>query len=144
MTARTFTLVGLVLFLSVRGLSAATIEISKSDAKQLLVTELRHGSFNLPRRLFYPADLPESLSPGFYVFQIVSLNPKSSLVVGNFAVNLRTGSVWSLAGSCRELHSHALLDLQKAFRRRYGIRLGESFRSHDRRPICDADIGSAR
>jgi hypothetical protein len=103
--------------------------LEKSEARVLVLAALQRVDDAV--KLY---ELPETYSPGFYVFEVVSLNPRTSLVIGRIAVNPETADVWDTAGTCRKLDEFGgLRKLQDELRKRHGMSGTQS-----KRPSCDA------
>lgn len=108
------------------------INIAEVDAKNLVLEALKPNNDNVD---LYA--LPADYSPGFYVFEIVSLNPKTSLVIGHIAVNQKTGDVWDTSGNCKKLNSNILHDMQSKLVAELKTS-DEVMQSTGKRPNCDA------
>ena len=125
------------LTLMVTGAKAAVVEITREDAKVLLLAALSDGRSEVKANLEADA-LPTSASPGFYAFQVVSAVPRTPAILGSYAINPRNGDVWSLAGYCHRLESGYLRQLRgKILRMRH---INSIRTSAIERPSCDADI----
>jgi hypothetical protein len=100
-----------------RGLTAA-------EARSLIAASLGP---NVTRRPHFGLDaMKNAAPPQFYAFEASAESPGSedSPIIGSFAVDRDTGSVWQLV-VCREIHSVALTRLQDTIRRRIGITSAE-------------------
>jgi hypothetical protein len=75
------------------------------------------------------------LFPDFYFFDVNWNNPNGSVVVGHYAIDRKTGDVWSSV-VCREFTSPALKRLQEAVRRRIGIDKGAYRKLKRPGPMC--------
>jgi hypothetical protein len=79
---------------------------------------------------------PSDPDPGFYGFQALHDNPGGSPNLGFFAVDQRTGDVWS-AVVCEKFDSPALLTLQRTIRQRIGLTEEEYRKAKSRGPFCE-------
>jgi hypothetical protein len=80
----------------------------------------------------------EGSSNRFYFFTATWAAPeKSSVVVGNYAVDPFTGDVWSATSSCNELSTTTVRKLQKTVRSELGLSWKQYQRIKTHGPLCD-------
>lgn len=76
-------------------------------------------------------------SSGFLFFTVVwASGPKDSVVVGNYAVDPRTGDVWSATSSCLEKSNRKLRAIQRHLRVELGLTDTDYKRLKTRGPLC--------
>jgi hypothetical protein len=73
--------------------------------------------------------------PTFYHFEITWDNPAGSVVVDHYAVDPRTGDVWSDI-VCRMIKSQSLKKLQRTMRKQIGLRTGDYIKLKRPGPMC--------
>lgn len=122
----------LLFFINFACAFAQNINISEIDAKNLVLEALKPNDNSVD---LY--SLPIDYSPGFYVFEIISLNPKTNLVVGHIAVNQYTGDVWDISGNCKKFSSNILYKMQSKLTSNLKIS-DEVTEWRVKRPNCDA------
>ncbi len=95
--------------------------LSEEEARELLTKALEPGGApKLPGySLEKTSTIPEG-TPDYYSFQALWDNPQGVAVIGNYAVDARTGDVWS-GTVCRALSSRPLRVLQGVIRKRIGL-----------------------
>jgi hypothetical protein len=71
-------------------------------------------------------------------FLIVTLVPLRGEGVLNFAVDRRTGDVWSPSSECLEITNSRLRNLQATLRRQLGISRSEYRKLKTHGPLCDS------
>ena len=104
------------------------------EAKTLLAVALPTYAHHLRGLEFekYEAD------SRFYFFTVLSAAPaRSSVVVGNYAVDIHTGKVWSAVSGCDELSNPRLRRQQLQIRSELGLTQSEYKRIKTHGPLCD-------
>ena len=108
--------------------------VTEKEAKALLNAALPSYAHRLPGLGFEPCND----SGRFCNITVTWAAPaKSSVVVGNYAVDLSTGDVWSAVVSCSELNTPNLRRLQRQVHRRLGLTQSEYRRIKSHGPLCD-------
>jgi hypothetical protein len=141
---RMFNKLGLAIFLATAACAANVTaaaparEITLTEA-QALVTAAVQGPGTKMLQGFGVEHLENDDSPAFFFLSALWSPPadfQGSVVVGNFAVDKRTGDVWS-AVYCHEESSRYLRSRQALLRKQLGM--SESAYRHNRRhgPLCD-------
>lgn len=72
----------------------------------------------------------------FYLFQVISLDPDSPLMLENIAINKWTADIWSTFGECRRWSSTSLSEAQRELRRELHASVNEFAKLRDKRPMC--------
>lgn len=116
--------------------SAHVGQISESQARILVLTSLDQQQRRLPK-LEAVADGASS-SSRFSFFTVVWAGDKSgSVVVGNYAVDLMTGDVFSATRECYEENNKRLKILQTKFRRLIHLPISRYRKVKTNGPLCD-------
>jgi hypothetical protein len=109
--------------------------ITSSEAQNLVLASLTHEQKCLPGLGLDPYSDPNSSR--FLFFTVVwASGPKDSVVVGNFAVDPKTGDVWSATSSCLEERNRKLRALQRHLRAELGLTNVEYRRLKTSGPLC--------
>jgi len=110
-------------------------KLTVDEASELVQTALEEGgATNLPG-FGVETEPPNHDYPNFYFFEAMWHNPGKSAVIGNYAVDSRTGDVWN-AVVCKEMKSAALRAKQKKIRKRIGLSDEEYGRIKKPGPMC--------
>ena len=105
--------------------------VSIEQAKSLAYAALTPGE----RRL--GADFGDSETRPHERFLYVTLVPSRGEGFLNFAVDRRTGDVWSAASSCLEITNSRLRSLQAKLRRQLGISRSDYAKLRTHGPLCE-------
>jgi len=82
--------------------------------------------------------------PDFYLFQVVSLDPHSPLILENIAINKWTADVWNTFGECRRWSSTALSEAQRELINELNVSVREFTKLRDKRPMCYGEFEKAK
>jgi hypothetical protein len=110
--------------------------ISLDEAKSLVEAAVPAKLKRLPK--FGLDQFKDGDRPRFYFFTAEWEGlPNGSVVIGNYAVDQRTGDVWDAVTSCDELSTPVLRKLQSKIRLRIGLSAAEYHRIKSNGPLCD-------
>ena len=108
--------------------------VTIAEARELAIAAVAPATRRLPG--FGADDFPEPYFPDYYFFELTWDNPRGSVIVDHFAVDPRTGDVWS-AILCWEIKSGSLKRLQREIRKRIGLTESEYRKVRRRGPMCE-------
>jgi hypothetical protein len=95
-------------------------KLTEEEARALVRVALEPGGATKLPGFQIESEPPIPEYPNFYYFEALWQNPGKNAVVGNYAVDPRTGDVW-VSMICSELKSAALKKEQKEIRKRIGL-----------------------
>ena len=112
-------------------------KISTNEARMLVYALLKPSGCTV--RTCDVEVIPNQYFPHLFFFEALSLNPKpdSSLHIGSWAVDPRTGDLWG-ANVCVEYRTAALERSQRQLRKRLRLTQDGYQRLKQRPPMCDA------
>lgn len=133
-----------VLFLSL--LPCSTLSYAQADAprtvtvaqaKELVLAALTPQQRHLPKLAAESYDAPDSPSTFLYFTVVWEGTPTGSVVVGNYAVDPRTGDVFSATIECTEQKNTHLRTLQARARAALHLSAAEYRRLKTKGPLCE-------
>jgi hypothetical protein len=132
--------IALFLFVSLYA-TAQTVElpdrkITVDQARELVMASLSAEQRRLPSLQSEHNDEPKS-SRFSYFTVIWEGEPNGSVVVGNYAVDIYSGDVWSAVIGCHEEKSNRLQTLQKQIRATLHLSQSEYQRLKTKGPLCE-------
>jgi hypothetical protein len=99
---------------------ASSRKLTVEEARELVQVALEPGGATKLPGFQIEAEPPIPEYPDFYYFEALWHNPGKSAVIGNYAVDPRTGDVW-VSTVCKEMKSKVLKVKQKEIRNRIGL-----------------------
>ena len=127
-----------VLLASIFGHAAdhAASVVSLDEAASLVEAAMPAKLKRLPK--FELEQFKDGDRPRFYFFTTTWEGlPNGSVVIGNYAVDQRTGDVWDAVTSCDELSTHVLRRLQAKIRLHIGLSDSGYHKIKSSGPLCD-------
>jgi hypothetical protein len=111
-------------------------KVTTVQAKALVMAALNTQQRRLPGVEAESYDEPDSSR---FLFFVVTWEgtPKGSVVVGNYAVDLYTGDVFSATISCSEEENKRLKDLQAQIRAKLNLSQSEYKQLKTKGPLCE-------
>ena len=102
--------------------------VSVDDARALILAVMHDSKSDKLPGFFVEHSETAFAFPGFYLFSAMwQGSSPGSVLIGNYAVDTRTGDVWS-AVACEAIHSPSLAKLQNKIRKRVGLS-GEMYKT---------------
>jgi hypothetical protein len=126
---------------------ALAVALSLTHSPTAALPHSRLVTVEQARSLAYEALTPREKRLGFDFmddqarpderYLVITLVPSRGEGVLNFAVDRKTGDVWSAASSCLEMTNSRLRGLQAKLRRQLGVSRSEYARLKTHEPLCD-------
>jgi hypothetical protein len=122
------------LILSPGGAQAPPKEITRGQARQLVLTQLQSDGFDIQSPNLVVEDRPDDPDmPGFYQFGAYTTDGGSA---GAYAVGHRTAELWNWMHCWRFSRAKNLRDLQNKLRKEIGLTESEYRKLSAKRPFC--------
>jgi hypothetical protein len=113
--------------------------VSLDEAKSLVLEALPLKTRQLPK---FGLEVHLDQDSFYYVSAMWAGVPNGSVMIGNYAVDSRTGDVWSATTECEEESTPALRKLQAKVRLRIGLSDSEYHKINGKGPLCPWSDGS--